>query len=104
MRFTLSHPSVQTALHVASTWTRMSSTLVVSEWLQGRSEYLIKTLDKHDHPFSEVVIMVPPIIGIDTVYHTKICDAFYRNGERKTERREKTSIRTRYHGLHIERK
>ena len=68
VRFTLSHPSVQTALHVASTWTRMSSTLVVSEWLQGRSEYLIKSLDKHDHPFSEVVIMVPPIIGARDEY------------------------------------
>lgn len=35
-------------------------TLVVSEWFFDRSEHLLTTLDRKDHPFSEVVVMLPP--------------------------------------------
>jgi len=35
-------------------------TLVVSEWFFDRSIHLIKNLDEKDHPFSEVVVMIPP--------------------------------------------
>lgn len=40
--------------------TKTEVTLVVSEWFFDRSLHLIKTLDEKDHPFSKVVVMVPP--------------------------------------------
>eukprot|EP00986_Skeletonema_menzelii_P003296 scaffold985_cov145-Skeletonema_menzelii.AAC.11 len=40
--------------------TRTEVTLVVSEWFFDRSIHLIKNLDEKDHPFSEVVVMIPP--------------------------------------------
>eukprot|EP00957_Ditylum_brightwellii_P153786 11705521-Ditylum_brightwellii.AAC.1 len=43
--------------------TRINVTLVVSEWFSDRSTHLLKTLDQKDHPFSEVIIMLPPIIA-----------------------------------------
>lgn len=35
-------------------------TLVVSEWFFDRSAHLLSHLDEKDHPFSEVVVMLPP--------------------------------------------
>ena len=43
--------------------TKTEVTLVVSEWFFDRSLHLIKNLDEKDHPFSEVVVMVPPVAG-----------------------------------------
>ena len=43
--------------------TKTDVTLVVSEWFFDRSLHLIKNLDEKDHPFSEVVVMVPPVAG-----------------------------------------
>jgi len=43
--------------------TKSDITLVVSEWFFDRSLHLISTLDEKDHPFSEVVVMVPPVAG-----------------------------------------
>ena len=40
--------------------TRTEVTLVVSEWFFDRSIHLVKNLDEKDHPFSEVVVMIPP--------------------------------------------
>ncbi|KAL3766901.1 hypothetical protein ACHAW5_000919 [Stephanodiscus triporus] len=43
--------------------TKTEVTLVISEWFFDRSIHLIKNLDEKDHPFSEVVVMVPPVIA-----------------------------------------
>mmetsp|Transcript_30290 Transcript_30290/g.65409 ORF Transcript_30290/g.65409 Transcript_30290/m.65409 type:complete len:1736 (-) Transcript_30290:678-5885(-) len=43
--------------------TKSEVTLVVSEWFFDRSLHLINNLDEKDHPFSEVVVMVPPVAG-----------------------------------------
>ena len=43
--------------------TKTEVTLVVSEWFFDRSLHLIKNLDEKAHPFSEVVVMVPPVAG-----------------------------------------
>ncbi|KAL9187722.1 hypothetical protein ACHAXT_006100 [Thalassiosira profunda] len=48
--------------------TKTSVTLVVSEWFYDRSVHLIKNLDEKDHPFSEVVVMVPPVAGAHDDY------------------------------------
>ena len=48
--------------------TKVDVTLVVSEWFFDRSLHLIKNLDEKDHPFSEVVVMVPPIAGAHEDY------------------------------------
>jgi hypothetical protein len=40
--------------------TKTEVTLVVSEWFHDRSLHLIQNLDNKDHPFSEVIVMVPP--------------------------------------------
>ena len=42
--------------------TKTSITLVVAEWFHDRSTYLLNHLDEKDHPFSEVVVMVPPSV------------------------------------------
>jgi hypothetical protein len=42
--------------------TKTSITLVISEWFKDRSTYLLSHLDEKDHPFSEVVVMLPPSI------------------------------------------
>eukprot|EP00986_Skeletonema_menzelii_P007331 scaffold2854_cov140-Skeletonema_menzelii.AAC.7 len=42
---------------------RTEITLVVSEWFFDRSLNLIKNLDSKDHPFSRVIIMIPPSIN-----------------------------------------
>jgi hypothetical protein len=42
--------------------------LVVSEWFFDRSLNLIKTLDTRDHPFDQVIIMIPPSISNDHDY------------------------------------
>jgi hypothetical protein len=39
--------------------TKTSITLVIAEWYHDRSTYLLSHLDEKDHPFSEVVIMLP---------------------------------------------
>jgi len=41
---------------------RTEITLVVSEWYFDRSRNLLDTLDERDHPFSEIVIMLPPTV------------------------------------------
>jgi len=48
--------------------TKSDITLVVSEWFFDRSLHLISTLDEKDHPFSEVVVMVPPVAGAHDDY------------------------------------
>ncbi|KAL7535270.1 hypothetical protein ACHAXR_010651 [Thalassiosira sp. AJA248-18] len=48
--------------------TKTEVTLVVSEWFFDRSLHLIKNLDEKDHPFSEVVVMVPPVAGAHEDY------------------------------------
>jgi hypothetical protein len=40
--------------------TKTEISLVVSEWFFDRSTHLLSTLDIKDHPFSEVIIMLPP--------------------------------------------
>lgn len=54
-----------------SPWNPIKSdvTLVVSEWFFDRSLHLVKALDEKDHPFSEVVIMVPPVSLAHDDYH-----------------------------------
>ena len=47
-------------LHLPST---IIPSLVVSEWAFDLSLHLINSLDEKDHPFSEVVVMVPPAAG-----------------------------------------
>ena len=47
---------------------RTDVTLVVSEWFFDRSLHLIKNLDEKDHPFSEVVVMTPPVVGAHDDY------------------------------------
>ena len=42
---------------------RTEITLVISEWFFDRSLNLIKNLDNKDHPFSKVIIMIPPSIS-----------------------------------------
>jgi len=48
--------------------TKSDITLVVSEWFFDRSLHLISNLDEKDHPFSEVVVMVPPVAGAHDDY------------------------------------
>jgi len=48
--------------------TKTDVTLVVSEWFFDRSQHLVKNLDEKDHPFSEVVIMVPPVAATHDDY------------------------------------
>jgi hypothetical protein len=43
--------------------TRTEITLVVSEWFFDRSLSLIKNLDEMDHPFSKVIVMIPPSVS-----------------------------------------
>ena len=42
--------------------TKTSITLVIAEWFHDRSTYLLDHLDEKDHPFSEVVVMLPPSV------------------------------------------
>jgi len=42
---------------------RTEVTLVISEWFFDRSLNLIKNLDNKDHPFSKVIVMIPPSIS-----------------------------------------
>jgi len=44
-------------------------TLVVSEWFFDRSVHLLSHLDEKDHPFSEVVVMLPPNVEAHDDYH-----------------------------------
>ena len=41
---------------------------VISEWFFDRSLNLIKKLDQKDHPFSNVIIMVPPSVSNEHDY------------------------------------
>ena len=43
-------------------------TLVVSEWFFDRSIHLVKNLDEKDHPFSEVIVMIPPAAVVHDDY------------------------------------
>jgi len=47
---------------------RTEITLVVSEWYFDRSSSLLQTLDLKDHPFSEVIIMLPPTVDAHSDY------------------------------------
>jgi len=42
---------------------RTEITLVIMEWFFDRSLNLIKNLDHKDHPFSEVIVMIPPSVS-----------------------------------------
>jgi len=42
---------------------RTEVTLIISEWFFDRSLNLIKNLDSKDHPFSKVIIMIPPSVS-----------------------------------------
>jgi len=48
--------------------TKTDVTLVVSEWFFDRSLHLIQNLDEKDHPYSEIVVMVPPVAGAHDDY------------------------------------
>ena len=48
--------------------TKTDVTLVVSEWFDDRSTHLIQNLDEKDHPYSEIVVMVPPVAGAHDDY------------------------------------
>lgn len=48
---------------------KIEITLVVSEWFFDRSAHLLSHLDEKDHPFSEVVIMLPPNVEARDDYH-----------------------------------
>jgi len=61
--------------------TKTDVTLVISEWFFDRSLHLIKNLDEKDHPFSEVVVMVPPIAGAHDDYD-KMTDVTVRTQHR----------------------
>ena len=61
--------------------TKTDVTLVVSEWFFDRSLHLIKNLDEKDHPFSEVVVMVPPVAGAHDDYD-KLTDVPVRTQHR----------------------
>jgi len=47
---------------------RTEITLVVSEWFFDRSAHLLSHLDEKDHPFSEVVVMLPPNVDAHEDY------------------------------------
>jgi hypothetical protein len=47
---------------------KIEITLVISDWFFDRSLNLIKNLDARDHPFSKVIIMIPPSISNDHDY------------------------------------
>jgi hypothetical protein len=40
--------------------TETKITLVISEWFADRSKHLLETLDHKEHPFSQIVLMLPP--------------------------------------------
>ena len=40
-----------------------------SEWFFDRSTYLLKGLDQKDHPYSEVIIMLPPNVEAHDDYN-----------------------------------
>ena len=61
--------------------TKTDVTLVVSEWFFDRSLHLIKNLDEKDHPFSEVLVMVPPVAGAHDDYD-KLTDVPVRTQHR----------------------
>eukprot|EP00591_Stephanopyxis_turris_P001522 CAMPEP_0195511176 /NCGR_PEP_ID=MMETSP0794_2-20130614/3591_1 /TAXON_ID=515487 /ORGANISM="Stephanopyxis turris, Strain CCMP 815" /LENGTH=720 /DNA_ID=CAMNT_0040638727 /DNA_START=505 /DNA_END=2667 /DNA_ORIENTATION=+ len=44
-------------------------TLVISEWFSDRSSSLLSHLDEAEHPFSEIVLMLPPSIPEKEVYN-----------------------------------
>ena len=52
---------------------RTKITLVISEWFFDRSLILIKKLDSQDHPFDEVIIMIPPSVS-NTHYYSDYTD------------------------------
>jgi hypothetical protein len=59
------HLGVEHVIHGAKLYapwnpTLTSITLVVSEWFNDRSSNLLVHLDEKDHPFSNVIIMLPP--------------------------------------------
>jgi len=47
-------------------------TLVISEWFSDRSAHLLGGLDGKDHPFSEIVIMLPPDIMAKEEYNETV--------------------------------
>lgn len=49
--------------------TKTRITLVISEWFHDRSTYLLEHLDEKDHPFSAVVVMVPPDVESHDDYY-----------------------------------
>jgi len=42
--------------------TETKITLVIAEWFNNRSDFLLEHLDEKDHPFSEVIVMLPPTV------------------------------------------
>ena len=49
--------------------TRTSITLVISEWYNDRSNHLLSRIDNADHPFSELIVMLPPDIMTPEYYN-----------------------------------
>jgi len=48
---------------------KVSITLVISEWYKQRSNVLLSKIDKTDHPFSKIVIMLPPSVDASDKYN-----------------------------------
>jgi len=48
--------------------TKIKITLVIAEWFFNRSTYLLEHLDEKDHPFSEVIVMLPPTVEANNNY------------------------------------
>lgn len=52
--------------------TETQITLVVSEWFADRSSSLLSNIDGTDHPFSEIVIMLPPDVQAKDEYNETV--------------------------------
>jgi len=52
--------------------TKTEVTLVISEWFSDRSMHLLSHLDHTDHPFSKVIVMLPPDIMAHDSYNMTV--------------------------------
>ncbi len=52
--------------------TETKISLVVSEWFSDRSQHLLETLDSREHPFSEVILMLPPDVMAKDLYNETV--------------------------------
>jgi len=52
--------------------TETKISLVVSEWFADRSKHLLNTLDRKEHPFSQVILMLPPDVMAKDEYNETV--------------------------------